>query len=937
MKPHRLLAPFSLLLAAPLSLVSTVAISPPAWPEVTSQTKPWSRWWWLGNIGTERDFTVEMEKYAAAGLGGLEITPIYGVRGEEARFNAYLSPGWAGQLAHVIKEGRRLGLGLDMSTGTGWPFGGPMVTEADAAKYLAHATYSVPAGERLAAPVRFVQPPVVRVAGPRKVAITDLQDPVIANANLQDLALDQVRFPKSLPLATLMAFPPNGAPIDLTSRVGADGRLDWTAPADDGPWTLHALFTGLHGKLVERAGPGGEGPAIDHLNRQALANYLKAFDAAHARGEAAGLRAYFNDSYEVDDAQGESDWTPRFLEEFQRRRGYDLRRHLPALHGATDGEPARVLSDYRETVSDLLLEEFTVPWREWAHRQGSLIRNQAHGSPANILDLYAASDIPEQEGTDLLAIKLASSAAHLTGKTLTSAETATWLNEHFLSTLAELRERVDTFLLGGVNHNCYHGTAFSPPDEPWPGFQFYASVELSPTNPIWTDLAAFNGYVARAQSFLQTGRPGEDVLVYYNIHDRWAVRGTGALPHFHGREREGLGAREMGGALLAQGLGFDYISDRLLADTIAQENVIASPGANHRALIVPETSFMPLASLQQLAALAESGASILFHRRLPEDAPGLHTQQSEVATVLARLRQLSTDGRGRVLIGDDLTALLARARLQGEDLAARGLSFIRRTNDQGAFYFIVNRGQTAVDGWVPFRATGAAAAIFDPLSGRSGVAARRPGEVYLQLAPGESRIVQFYATSPDASRWTYWQPAGEAEPLPGPWTVRFVSGGPALPAPSTRDALGSWTDWPVTGVKEFSGTATYTLQFPRPAERADGWELDLGAVGDSARVTLNGRELAAVLFQPPFRVTIPADSLQADNTLVVAVTNLAANRIADLDRRDPGWKRFYNVNLPARRRENSGPDGNFSATQWAPRPSGLLGPVTLTPVKRLLP
>ncbi|HEX2860889.1 MAG TPA: glycosyl hydrolase, partial [Lacunisphaera sp.] len=204
-------------LLLPLTLLCTTVLLPgaePVWPEITSQTKPWSRWWWLGNIGTEREFTIEMEKYAAAGLGGLEITPIYGVRGEESRFVNYLSPAWGRQLSHVIKEGQRLGLGIDMSTGTGWPFGGPMVVEADAAKYLAHAVYRVDGGERLADLVRFVQRPVVRVAGPRQVSIAQLSEPVTANADLQDLALDQVRFPKPLPLACLMAFSPAGARVD---------------------------------------------------------------------------------------------------------------------------------------------------------------------------------------------------------------------------------------------------------------------------------------------------------------------------------------------------------------------------------------------------------------------------------------------------------------------------------------------------------------------------------------------------------------------------------------------------------------------------------------------------------------------------------------------------------------------------------------------------
>ncbi|HEX2862440.1 MAG TPA: glycosyl hydrolase, partial [Lacunisphaera sp.] len=650
-----------------------------------------------------------------------------------------------------------------------------------------------------------------------------------------------------------------------------------------------------------------------------------------------GLRAYFNDSYEVDDASGESDWTPAFLEQFQRRRGYDLRTQLPALFSDPGSEPARVLSDYRETVSDLLLDEFTVPWREWAGRQGALIRNQAHGSPANILDLYAASDIPEQEGTDLLAIKLASSAAHVTGKPLTSAETATWLNEHFLSTFAELRFAVDTFLLGGVNHNCYHGTAFSPAAEPWPGFQFYASVELSPTNPLWIDFPAFNAYVARAQSFLQSGRPDEDVLLYYGVHDRWARRGDGEMPHFHGRERDGGSERATASALLGAGIGFDYISDRMLAGVKTEDSHLVTPGARYRAIVIPPTKFMPLATMQRLADLAAAGATVIFQDALPADAPGLHALPKEVAAVLDRLRQLAHRADGGLMIGANVLSLLDRAGIAGEPLGPLGLKFVRRVNEHGSFYFLVNRGTKTIDGWVSFRATGETAALFDPLTGRSGIASRRPGEVYLQMAPGESRIVQFHARPHSAQAWAYWSVAGEPQKLTGSWSVRFESGGPTLPGNVTLDELHSWTEWPDASLKGFSGTARYSLQFPRPQGSGDGWQLDLGNVADSARITLNGRELAAVLFQPPFQVAIPAHLLQSENTLVVQVTNLAANRIADLDRRDPTWKKFYNVNMPARRPENMGPDGLFTAAKWTPRPAGLLGPVTLAPLNKLTP
>ncbi len=95
---------------------------------------------------------------------------------------------------------------------------------------------------------------------------------------------------------------------------------------------------------------------------------------------------------------------------------------------------------------------------------------------------------------------------------------------------------------------------------------------------------------------------------------------------------------------------------------------------------------------------------------------------------------------------------------------------------------------------------------------------------------------------------------------------------------------------------------------------------------------LNGRDLGTLITQP-FAVRIPAALLREQNTLEVYVSNLALNRVIDMERRGVRYKKFYNTNFPARRPENRGADGLFDATKLAPRDSGLLGPVTLTPVE----
>jgi hypothetical protein len=938
MKPH-LLACLLPLLASSSAVSLRAADDPLAWPEVKAETKPWSRWWWLGNITTEADLRTVMGEYAAAGLGGLEVTPIYGVRGYESQFIPFLTPRFVDRLEFAAAEAQRHGLQIDMSTGTGWPFGGPWVDDATAARYLASRTFVVPAGGRLAEPVVMEQKPFLRFAGAKQVPLESLKQPVTANENLQDLAIDQVRFPRVLPLHTLMAFPRNaaGAGLDLTARVGADGVLDWTAPADAGDWTLHAVFNGYHGKMVERAGPGGEGPAIDHFSSAALRSYLAPFDAALQRRKLEGFRGWFNDSYEVDDASGESNFTARFFDEFQRRRGYDLRQQLPLLLDPNSGEAGdRVLADARETISDLLLEEFTKPWQAWAAGQGRIMRNQAHGSPANIIDLYAASDIPETEGSDILQFKTASSAAHLTGRRLASAEALTWLDEHWSSSLGDARRAVDGFFLGGINHICYHGTVYSPPADPWPGFHFYAAVEFDPSNPLWEHFPALNTYVARAQSFLQRGRPDEGLLLYYNIHDRWAQRGTGVMPHFHGGTRDGVTARAPGERLVQAGYGFDYVTDRLLEQVRVERGMLVSGESTYAALVVPATHAMPLETLERLLGFAEAGAKIVFEGGYPRGVPG-YARLDERKAAQRALVETRAPKSGAIVAVSVPTTLESLPHLVREPMVDRGLRYVRRLDGAEVVYFIVNVSGSRVDDWVRLGARRASAALFDPMSGQAGMAQLRSKadgatDVRLQLEHGESVVLRGFADMRTGTAWTYWKPAASAAALSGPWSLGFLRGGPALPAPTTLESLKSWTELGGDEPAAFSGTARYTVAFDRPAGGAEAFALDLGRVAVSARIVLNGRDLG-VRFDAPYRVIVPASAFGDRNVLEIEVVNLGANRIADLDRRGVPWKKFYNVNMPAWKRENRGPDGLFTAAAWAPRESGLLGPVTLTPLR----
>lgn len=925
----------------------SLAFAQIGWPSITNETKPWARWWWQGSAVNEPNLSANLKDYKAVGLGGLEITPIYGVMGHEKEFIDFLSPQWMRMLDYTLKEAKYLGLGIDMANGTGWPFGGPTITDKEAAKTIAYKTFELSEGQELKEAITFQQESFVRTANGKSLKVEDLKQPVTANKDLQSLAIDQIKYPVALPLQTLMAYSDKGEKLNLTAKVNAQGKLNWKAPA--GKWTLYALFEGLHGKMVERAAPGGEGYAIDHFSAQALAHYFNRFDEAFKGHDLSYLRAFFNDSYEVDDARGQSNWTPLLFAEFQKRRGYDLKNYLPALFGKDYPEMnSRVIFDYRTTIDELILEKFTIAWKKWGTTKGAIIRNQSHGSPANLLDLYGAIDIPETEGDDILRFKFATSAAHVTGKRLASSESATWLNEHFLSGWGDVRKKLDLFFLGGVNHIFYHGVNYSPKNAPWPGWLFYAATHFQQTNPQWKDFGALNSYVTRVQSFLQKGNVDNDVLLYCPINDRYADPGKYLLQHFDNMEHEfkGTDFEKLSGWMQENGYAFDFFSDRQLQKMNAGNGKISSSGNSFQTILLPANKYITVASFKKLIDLAKAGASVLVYKNLPEDVPGLATIEADKKAFQSLLTQLSFSeiagikkaaiGKGFFIMGDEIRSLLTAAATRKETVAEKGISFLRRKNSDGATYFLNNRTDKAFDEWIALSSVASSVALFDAMTATAGLAKWRKGsaggiEVYVQLQPYESCIVQTFTTAKKGRAYPYRQANGEAKTIGSTWTIEFVNGGPVLPKKASVKNLGSWTELEGEEVKNFSGTATYKTNIAKPAGNATGWLLDLGDVKETAEVFLNGKKLAT-LIGPSYKLVIPSNELKSTNTLTISVSNLMANRIAYMDRNNMPWKIFYNINMPARRVENS-QNGLFDASQWKPLPSGLLGPVTLTPLK----
>ena len=857
-----------------LGALTTVAFAQ-SWPEAKQEAKAGARWWWLGSAVDKENLKWNLKQYAEHGIGAVEITPIYGVQGNDANNIPYLSDKWMEMLRYTQEQCKENGIELDMATGTGWPFGGPWVPlEESACKVL------------------FVD--------------TTFTGKKVEGLQLQVPEKDR----KYSRLQKVMVYGANGA-IDVTSAMQND-QLTWQAPKGtkkQDEWRVIAVYIRYGVMKVKRAAPGGEGLVIDHFDKRAVANYLHHIEEAFERTHTPYPHTFFNDSYEVADAT----WTPTLFEEFEKRRGYKLEEHLPDLLKAQSSNlQSPIISDYRETLGDLLLENFTEQWTAWAHKHGAITRNQAHGSPANLIDCYAAVDIPEIEGfglsdfgikglrtdpgktrkndSDYSMFKYAPSAAHVCGKPYTSSETFTWLTEHFRTSLSQLKPDLDLMFCAGVNHMFFHGTCDSPKDDTWPGWKFYASIDMSPTNSIWRDAPYFMQYVERCQSFLQWGEPDNDFLVLLPVRDMWQKNPRKLLMQFSIHAMGSLAPEFIKTILAIDRAGFDcdYISERLLMGVTYQDGMLVTKaGTRYKGLIIPGSGKMP-------------------------------------ESVKAHIEQLKAQG-AHIFYNIDATTLRQAATPEAIKTEC-GLKAIRRRNPTGYHYFMANLTPDDIHTIEPLAVDFKDAVWFNPLNGDITPATFDQQGLVISLRSGESRILQTYnealgANETQLSHELQWT---EGKSLPGPWTLSFTEEAPKVEKAFALDKLQTWETLDELAAVTM-GTGIYTTHVQLSAKDikgTTGWLIDLGDVRESARVYING-EFIGCAWSVPFVLDCKNALKKGDNEIRIEVTNLPANRIADLDRKGVKWRKMEEINVV---------DINYKKTtynEWEPVPSGLNSEVRL--------
>jgi hypothetical protein len=786
------------------------------------------RWWWFGPSATREELDAEMRRMKEGGIGGFEIATVYPLAVDDSARGfhnyPYLSAEFLDRIAFTSRRARELGLRMDLTIGSGWSYGGPYITPALAAS-------------RLRSERRELAPGVTSIAHPEPFEHDRLVAAFVGLGSVQE------------------ADPASYRPLDIPER----GPIP--LPPGVGPRAVLLYFAGQTGQTVKRSAAGAEGYVLDHYNRAALETHLReAGDKLLAAADPGSIDSVFCDSLEVYDA----DWTADLLQEFQRRRGYDLRPLLPIAELANGERADAVRRDYGRTLNDLYEDRFLVPMREWATKNHVRFRIQNYGLPPARLASYRHADVFDGEGFEwrtLSATRWASSASHLFGKPVTSSETWTWLHSPaFRATPIDLKAEADQHFLSGINQLIGHGWPYSPPQAGSPGWMFYAAGVYSDKNPWWPVMADTARYLQRVSFVLRQGDPVADVALYAPTDDAWSLIRPGS-----GRNLNLLvGIRDLVGpaivqAILDAGHTFDLIDDETLAE--AQRR-------RYRLIVVPRVKYMPDATRRWLAAYAAGGGKVL------EAGNGDDVQKRLAAAIPADV------------------AL---------DPAGSAIGFVHRRLRDADVYFLANTSNVARTVRATFSDPTAEVEVWDPMTGAIERTDAPGNGMALTFEPHGSRIVVFRKSASTSPRQVQRRSAGVTELRTG-WTVTL--GGTARGG--TIDLPHSWADDPST--RFFSGTASYRRAVDVPAAfRAAGARvyLDFGdaqsvarealpggtmrgnsfaaliapPIREAATVFVNGQRAGAV-WAPPYRVDVTSLLRDGSNDIRIDVYNTAINQLA---------------------------------------------------------
>jgi hypothetical protein len=898
-----------------------------AHPPLSARPKVY--WWWLnGNVNNQR-LKEELREMKKAGLGGVEIFDIGMKEGENPGNMIPAGPAFMGDaslasMKVAIEEAGRLGFEVDLNLSSSWNAGGSWVRPAMAAKTLYFSKFAVHGGARQKLKLPFAEITRDKKGGVRQIQYTAEGKPVFYRE------------------VAVLALPAGSTRLDTSQVINVSAHfdehtelLDWDAPA--GEWEIYRYVCSNSGEQLVLPSGNSRGPIIDHFDPAATAEHVLYFinklrpvigDFRHS-----ALRSFYLASYEA----AEFTWTTGLPAAFRKLNGYDLYKFLPSIFNKELFAPAVMeafQSDYRKTLSDLMIRNHYGKAREVCHQYGLTLISESggpggiHSIPVETLKALGVLDIPRGEfwnryevhdkGDSIdvkLLVKEIAAASHIYKRGLVEQEAFTSY-QHWQEGPQDLKPLADRAFCEGMNRVVIHGFSHEPTGKRFPGAAFFAGTHFDDRNTWWPKIRPFNEYLGRVSYMLQHSAFVSDVL-YYN--------GDGVpnlVPPKNTRFRVGP--------------GYDYEvinTDVLLSSLTVEQGELVLPGvARYKLLYVEKGAKLNAPVMGKLDKLAAAGAVIIRSGASPAKA---------------------------------LEDMHVPADISSDDGLA-GLDYIHyRTADQDLYLLRNTTGQW-LSKYCYFRQQQRSPSIWDPMTGGiTGVTVyKQEGQLekmLLTLAPYECYFVVFKKQGGAVQNGEIAREDGEIAredgqaplvqyvkggycfldkgtsiSLPGPWQVTFPEGRGA-PESVEFSKLLSWTEAADPGINYFSGTARYTsgFTFSRAVAGDERVCLDLGTIKEVGEVWLNGKALG-ISWAMPHRIDITETVKQGQNLLKVEVANTWLNRLIGDDRTDT---KFAITNLSkgnANLLLNDHIIPNNVVVPWKElklSESGLIGPVMIRVIK----
>ncbi len=851
--------------ASPLDLKQQFQ-NPPA------QDRPMVRWWWFGTAVEKPEILRELQQMKADNIGGAELAFVYPEVVDDPTRNLknfpFLSPEMLDCVHYAQDEARKLGLRIDVTLGSGWPYGGPATTLEEAATRLRVVEVPIPGGASTIVPPKLAEGETILSASIVDARATPGQttwDPASA---------------KSFPVSTSIA-PAAGARIALFFLAGHTGQV------------------------VKRASVGAEGWVLDPFSHQAVATHLQSVGEPLVKAfGATPPYAVFSDSLEAYGA----DWTPALPAEFKQRRGYDLLPHLPEL--VAGGTPAaeKIRHDWGVTLTELVNENYLTQINGWALAHHTKFRSQTYGEPAVDFSSERLVALPEGEGSrwrQFSTLRWATSANHVFGNQVTSGESFTWLHSPvFRATPLDMKAEADIDFITGQNQLIFHGWPYSAPQVGEPGWSLYAAAVFNRHNPWHPVMSDVDRYIQRLSFLLRQGEPANQVALLLPTDDAWASFAPGKVT-ITGEMARLITPRLMS-TILSAGYNIDFID----ADAINSVGL-----GSHSILVIPATDRIPVKTLPRIDAWVAAGGKAISLGR----APSVDPEGASNDEITSLSHRLFTAAQSTFVPGEtQLTEALHRAAVPDLQLTSnqQDVGFIRRKLPTADVYFVANTANHPVQTEATFRTNYKQGEQWDP---DSTTATPMTGATTdLNLAAYESRVFVFSAS---ASIPAPHPSAGELKitDLSADWQVHFTSTNKTVSEPTLTD----WVADPAS--KFYSGEAVYTREFSLPTKptapaylqvdggaalpipsEADAQRPPASAGVPNPRITLPGpgmqayyepplREAAVVfingkragsLWHPPYRLEVTPYLRAGQNRLEMHVYNTAINAWAALPPHD---------------------------------------------------